>query len=852
MRVWIADIISWFRRFFMRGRTQSVQERERASAEESRGEIRTTLDHQRDGGSVDNLAIPSRSITDFPSAEPDQQVDRAVRKNVQPAALDSQATSSDASEVLEPEGVQSTIADDPPEKSEELGTPADREPGTIVPNAQHSPSRPAGDLPETQAPVTTNTNAVESDAVEETGGLLEPAGPIAEPDKDPTTVAVVGGAQSDYIPNSEVVPDEPARSDGEMTTASASPPKASRSQRSNRVAPAKRGGRPRGTGGLGGRVASALDARNAAPIRSSRPELVCWREGMAWVVGVEVPEELAEQDPRVIDREGNNLSEDHLHELRFRLIDPLGPVTVRWSDAASMEAERRFDTSDYRIFKVAKSGANGRCVARVTQGHYVVVAPKDLSRDETVGSIAPVAPETVIPEQAKILAHHLLVEGKEDDLVLDGAGHSRVEVRPTTATAYKLIGNMIEDAHTGAGPLFGREPPRFRVEGAAEPTLFVVGVEGPSPHPRSRLAAASFDELWDWLEDNNPGWFYVRAYDANDELLESLDFRYVQGLEAIEVDELSPLPGPQGHRPANVVFRVAPGTTVTPVDCPPEIISLDPTRAGRVALPPRPDAGRATWRLSSETGNGVEAVVHVPRIWWALTTSGNADEPHAWSDRVQMFTVHDLRPTSPKHLSVLLPEPGWADEVTVSFRGGSPRRLLVPRSEQVLHYALRNLAEIDTLQGADSTCDLLLSVRTPATEYGPIGVAVVQLPEIQPEKERAGRLDLSCLSAPRLMSKMTHLARTGTAPDRGAVKRLRKTWYRKVCHGTRRGGSTEPNEFVRQALALAAAWLEREPNRQLPSRLQRQAQLLYAQDPTAVATWQHWLRGIGPDSGRGR
>ncbi len=559
---------------------------------------------------------------------------------------------------------------------------------------------------------------------------------------------------------------------------------------------------------------------------------------MAWVVGVEVPEELAEQDLRVVDVEGNNLQEDQLHELRFPLMDPLGAVTVRWSDAASMEAERCFDASDHRIFKVAKSGMNGRRVARVTRGNYVVIAPRALSRDEAAGGTAPVAPENVIPEQAKVLAHHLLVEGKGDGLVLNGSGPSRVEVRPSTATVYELIGNIIEDAHTGAGPLFGREPPRLRMEGAAESLLFVVGVEGPSPRPRSRQATVSFDKLLDWLDDNEPGWFYVRAYDANDELLESLDFRYVKGLEAIEVDELSPLPGPHGHRPAKVVFRVAPGTVVSPVDGPPEIASLDPVRADGVVLPARPDAGRSTWRLSAGTGNCVDVVVHVPRIWWALTASGNADEPHAWSDRPNMLSADDLRPTSPMHLSVLLPEPGWADEVTVGFRDGSPRWRPVLRSERVLQYALRNLGESDALRGAGGTCDLLLSVRTPVTEHGPVVVATVQLTEKPPEEERAERLDLSCLRAPRLMSKMTQLGRIGTAQDRRAVKRLRNTWYRKA----RRGGRTETREFVRQALALAAALLEREPARRLPARLQRHARSLSAQDPTAVASWQRWLR----------
>ncbi len=852
IRAWIADIMSRLRRFFVRGRTQRTPERgkcERAPAEETPREIELSVDQQSTAGSPDNSPIPTRPTTDLPSGEADQQADRGSRtdqtpqKAVAPTVPVTEATASGASEVRKPEDVPRTIADNPPARPEGVDELADREPSTIVPDAQPSPSRQKLTPPEAKAPMAVNTDAVESDAFEGSENLVERNGPI--PNRDPQAEHVAGGAESDSAPTSQVVPGAPVRPDGEMTTTSALPSSTSQPSPSSRVAPEKRGGRPRGPGEPAKEGASVPDTPGVARVRSSRPELVCWRQGMAWVVGVEVPEELAEQNLRVVDVEGNNLQEDQLHELRFPLMDPLGAVTVRWSDAASMEAERCFEASDHRIFKVAKSGMNGRRVARVTRGNYVVIAPLALSRDEATGGTTPVAPENVIPEQARVLAHHLLVEGKGDGLVLNGSDSSRVEVRPSTATVYELIGNIIEDAHTGAGPLFGREPPRLRMEGAAESSLFVVGVEGPSPRPRSRQAAASFDELRDWLDDNQPAWFYFRAYDANDELLESLDFRYVKGLEAIEVDELSPLPGPQGHRPAKVVFRVAPGTVVSPVDGPPEIASLDPVRAEGVVLPARPDAGRSTWRLSAGTGNCVDIVVHVPRIWWALIASGNADEPHAWSDKPNMFSVDDLRPTSPMHLSVLLPEPGWADEVTVGFRGGSPRRFPVPRSDRVLHYPLRNLGESHALRGADGTCDLLLSVRTPVTEYGPTVVATVQWRANLPEEERAGRFDLSCLRAPRLMSKMTQLGRIGTAQDRQAVKRLRNTWYRKA----RRGGRTETREFVRQALALAAALLDREPDRRLPSRLQRNARSLSAQDPTAVASWQRWLRASEPHRG---
>ena len=243
----------------------------------------------------------------------------------------------------------------------------------------------------------------------------------------------------------------------------------------------------------------------------------------------------------------------------------------------------------------------------------------------------------------------------------------------------------------------------------------------------------------------------------------------------------------------------------------------------------------------------MEVVVHAPRVWWAFTADGDEEKPHAWTDGVQPLSTDDLLPTSPMRLSVLLPEPGWADEVSVCFRDGSPRRVPVPRSERVLHYPLRNLGEDDAVRRADGPCDLLMSVRTGATEHGPVVVGAVRLTADRlSEGARDRRLDVSYQAAPRLMSQMTRLGRLGTARHRRAVSQLRKTWYQRA----RRGGAAEAREFIHQALALAAAILEREPARRLSSRWHRRAQLLAGLDPTAVASWQRRLRASEHSGGR--
>lgn len=609
---------------------------------------------------------------------------------------------------------------------------------------------------------------------------------------------------------------------------------------SRRIAPEKRGGRPRGTGPMGNDVprGRAMGAHDSASSRSPRPELVCWKEGMAWRVGAEVPEELANQEPRVLQSDGEELDEDHLHDLRWPLTDPLGPVVVESCDQAGARDERGFEPNEYRIFKITKAGDNGRVVSRVTRGHYIVIAPRAFVRAEWAGARPLVAPENVIPEAAGLLAHHLLA-GEDGHFVLrkDGGGPS-VEIRPSTSTPYELFGHEIEDAHSAAGTLFGREPPRLRMDRAAAPVQVVVGVEGPSPRGRRpRLTAASFDEVRSWFDQHEPGWFFVRLYDADGDLLDSLDFRYARGLEAIEIGEYLPLPHPEGHRPVRVRFRLGPYLTLSLVEGPKEIASLGSVPPEGLEFPARPDAGRAILCLRAVTGGEVEVGVSVCRVWWAITFEGEGGEPLAWTDRPQRLSTDDLQPTSSKRLSVLLPAPGWAHAVLVGFRSGFPRRLPVLRSERVAHYPLRNLRE-DMALRRDGRCELLISVQTGATQYGPVTVAEVQAGrDVSRELEKHRTLDLSSLSAPRLMSVITRGNRFISA-DRRTVHRLRRMYYARA----RKGDLVATSEFLLEGLALVAALLQRGRSLRLPSRWRRRAESLAELEPAAVAEWQRHLR----------
>ena len=87
----------------------------------------------------------------------------------------------------------------------------------------------------------------------------------------------------------------------------------------------------------------------------------------------------------------------------------------------------------------------------------------------------------------------------------------------------------------------------------------VIGEEGsgrgrwrtsfsPAPEGRERDLPAE-------VAPRKDGWYFLRFYDVNDELIDSLDFRLVHALTGIKVMQPSPLPPEGKHELAHVEFR---------------------------------------------------------------------------------------------------------------------------------------------------------------------------------------------------------------------------------------------------------------------------------------------------------
>ncbi len=300
-----------------------------------------------------------------------------------------------------------------------------------------------------------------------------------------------------------------------------------------RLPPGERGGRPRGTA----EQESSKEPSPEPKPRSLKPEIICWNKGWEWIVGIEVPEEFA--SPQVTQN-NESLKQDTSNESNYHLRHIEGTVKVAWTEGEKnipiMEQGR-----NYLIFKMRRGWKGlGRLVRRPTAGYYLIVAPQEWNRHDEISGPAPVAPENVRINGYKA---HFFVLGQNEDTAIAfiNAKGERIQVE-TGSSRFRLVGKEISDSSEDMGPLFGEELPLIKTNDEREwgnVGVVVVGEEG-SGRNRWRTQfvpqeGANEQRMPDELTNRQGGWYFVRIYDNNDDLLESMDFRFIAGLKDIQI-----------------------------------------------------------------------------------------------------------------------------------------------------------------------------------------------------------------------------------------------------------------------------------------------------------------------------
>ncbi len=468
-----------------------------------------------------------------------------------------------------------------------------------------------------------------------------------------------------------------------------------------RRTPVKRGGRPRGLEQKG-----EIGRPPRTRPHSLKPELVCWKDGWRWCVGIEVPE--GSETLNISQRE-EVLERDPLDESRYPLRHIGGVVKLAWTSEEEyiplLSTER-----NYLIFKMRKDWKGlGRSIRYPTMGHYLVIVPLGWTRDEEVSGPASVNPEDIQSDGYKA---HFFYQEKDGQLAIGfiDANGERIRIE-SGGHRFEIIGKEIEDDSEDMGALF-KEPPCIRAldkTSWTEVGVIVVGKEGRGKNrwrtqyiPHVSLIE---NELPQEIADQRGGWYFLRIYDNCDDLLESMDFRFLMTLDNIRVESSGFLPGPDGYDDSTIRF-------LHQASCRIELVDNDirdnlqiQREAGQtlVTVPPYADCDKSHWILRDGDAE-VEVTVLVERIWW---TYGNVKiTPTVWNDKLIDLSRKYFTATSELALWVKLPRFRFLRKINVGFDRVRSRSFQIEVGKKELVVPFRDFCDSDEIQNPRQDCIL--------------------------------------------------------------------------------------------------------------------------------------------------
>jgi hypothetical protein len=441
----------------------------------------------------------------------------------------------------------------------------------------------------------------------------------------------------------------------------------------HKIAPEDRGGKPRDSSEEKDDTEKTEILVRALKTKmpSLRPEVVCWKDKRKWFIGLEIQEEYQEFGGIIVTQDGIRIQKDDRG--RWVLLQTTGIVQVSWEEIG-YQKEIRLD-KPYLVFRLAGQKVNrGSRVGYATFGSYLVIVPDQWKRDEDISGPTRLSPEPVCIDRHQ--AHYFLLErGCESKICFRTSTGEPITV-PTRAPRFELIGNQLSsDASENVGPLFAEHPPIIK---AIDQNIWrsiktiVVGQEG-SGRKRWRTHFAPRvdrnEQIFpDELNRQQGGWYFVRFYDLEDTLVESMDFRFINALKEIIVQSHSCLPSSDGHSSVSIEFFHDSGCAIRLAEGDEDILQVQHTGSKTIAIiPPNTVWDRTRWSINIDNRPCTDTVILVERVWWALGDEDVAKvQPH-WSDK-PLIVPRDCFSATSKHILWLrLPRERWIETILGGF-----------------------------------------------------------------------------------------------------------------------------------------------------------------------------------------
>jgi hypothetical protein len=547
------------------------------------------------------------------------------------------------------------------------------------------------------------------------------------------------------------------------------------------VEPSKRGGRTREKKKTKAhRPVQELKSRNHTPERNRAQEIVCQIKGRRWQIEFE----------------------------NF--------------DGTREEYKHNSTAGAYLLFKLNSSMERGRQVQRVGKGAYLCVVPVEW---KLVTGCEQHEHESV--NIAGYGAYCFDADGEDAAIQFETPQGSRTI--GAMRIRFRLVGNEVADS-SKKGPLFGGAPPRIQIEGAkwSAVSSIILGEEGSGKGRwRTELTPSQEEQqtLPDELAQRMAGWYFLRFYDHDSKLIDSIDFRFAAGLDRIEPFNQTLLPTDNGYTSFDIEIYHNRSWTLTQQNPGPRVEVNRSEYGTQLCIKPDPKLDSTIWRIHDEHDHAAILEILVERIWWGLGT--DTDQQVEWGDKSLQLQPEDFRATSHTAIWLKLPKKRWVESLLVGFRDYM-QRLPIRVTDNTCMIPLRNLS-IPELTTSHAQQQIILNIEVAQSHECVIAVVPAR-PAPQP-------LDITPLQAPTMAGILTSLRKCVRGPQRIFLKETRRRYRRTASR-------QEDDDFIRFGLCAIAVLLRTsDSNRaalQIPKRLlKRVEQAINGGAPTeAASAWR--------------
>jgi len=415
-------------------------------------------------------------------------------------------------------------------------------------------------------------------------------------------------------------------------------------------------------------------------ISSLRMDIICWDEP-EWVIGAEFYSRI--RNMQVFQGE-SRLDPCNYNRTRFRLKNQENIKIILGEEECVFPLP--LGEEGYYIFKMKKDWTSpGRLVSTLNKGNYIIMTPNDWIRDETLNP-APFGEEYVSGWGLTAHFFHIDQDSKVRFITAEG---KKIEIDIKSKDYLELEGEHLID-ESKMGPLFIRNIPILKVNSIDywdSVSTIVIGREGRGTN-RWRMefapARTSEQELPEALEERGGGWYYIRVYDQNKKLKESLDFRYSKGLHKVVIPSFH-FPSEDGYQPVEIEFHCATDCDVL-LQNHSNLIKDKRSEAIIYQIPPLPIYDQTDWVIVDRRAK-TPLRITLDRIWWmaGLKTEDQDESVNDsnWQAQPLVFAPEDFYATSNKVLWVKITKPLASRRVELGFSDTPYRSYPMPQDNVI-------------------------------------------------------------------------------------------------------------------------------------------------------------------------